>query len=102
MSKKNCKATRRRTHATDLAKERELKAKRDKTAQKRAAAAQRKGVPPKTKVKAIRVRKGVRIKGIKVVDAESKKAARQAIAEGKREAAMDADEWREATPDDMA
>ena len=93
MSKKNSKATRARIHAADLAKERALAAKKQTKQLKTAAKAARTQVAGasggiKKKVKGIRVKKGVRIKGIKVVDSESKKAALAALKAAAAENAM--------------
>ena len=72
-------------YLTSLLGERELKAKKEDLIVKAVRAG--KALPPtrtatreRARPRAIRVRKGVRIKGIKVVDAETKRAARQALA----------------------
>lgn len=95
MSKKNSKATRARILAADLAREKALAARRATKAAKRAARAAvaggTTGAAAKRKVKGVRVKKGVRIKGIKVVDAESKKAAIAALRAAAADAAMDTD-----------
>lgn len=94
MSKKNSKSTRQRILAADLARERALAAKRDVKATKKAAKAAANPLTGgvKRKVKGVRVKKGVRIKGIKVVDAESKKAAIAALRAAAAESCMAVDE----------
>jgi len=107
MSKKNNKATKRRVHAADLARERADAAARAAKAAKRAAREERQrqeegknqAVAPlapslhatsggrvlkKQKRNAVaravrRVKKGTRVGGIRVIDAETKAAARAAV-----------------------
>lgn len=89
MSKKNSKSTRARILAADAARERALAAKSAIKAKKRAAkAAANPLTGVKRKVKGVRVKKGVRIKGIKVVDSESKRAAIAALREAAAETRM--------------
>jgi hypothetical protein len=99
-------------HPLIFAGERELKAKKEA----KVAKAQRAGKPPpptptatrpRRRPRQIRVRKGVRVRGIKVVDAETRRAAREALAAAAAARgggdAIEVDggddgEWREATP----
>jgi hypothetical protein len=101
MSKNNNLATRARIHAADLARERALKARSETKAAKKAAKAARlpagvggasvTGPRVRSRPRAFKVKKGVRIKGIKVVDAESKKAALAALRAAAAENAMAVD-----------
>lgn len=84
MSKKNSLKKRRSVHEADLQLERqakeELAKKREKKA-KKTEREERKGVvKPKHKKKAIKLRKGIKIRGIKVVDSESRKKVRHVLA----------------------
>ena len=96
--------------------ERELKAKKEAAIVKAARAGKpppptRTATRPRARPRAIRVRKGVRIRGIKVVDAETKRAAKEALAAAAAaEKLMEVEaggpttktagdaEWRDATP----
>ena len=101
MSKKNTLATRARIHAADRARERALKARSETKAAKKAAKAGR--LPPgvgaatgaggrvRSRPRGFKVKKGVRVKGIKVVDAESKKAALAALRAAAADNAMAVD-----------
>ncbi|CAL5220317.1 g2306 [Coccomyxa viridis] len=79
MSKKNKKSTKRAQHAFDVQRERLEVVKKQLKVQKK----QQKATPvkdsPKKKLKGIRIRKGVRIRGIKITDAASKKKARDTL-----------------------
>ncbi|GIL83099.1 hypothetical protein Vretimale_11409 [Volvox reticuliferus] len=91
MSKKNNKGTKRKAHDFDLQRE---KAEAEKRAAK-LAKKQNAGVKKVKKNKGVRIRKGVVIKGIKVVDAESKAKVKSVIAKAakaKAKAKMDIDE----------
>mmetsp|Transcript_4127 Transcript_4127/g.11979 ORF Transcript_4127/g.11979 Transcript_4127/m.11979 type:complete len:93 (-) Transcript_4127:4977-5255(-) len=92
MSKKNNQNTRRKQHSFDLAKEAEAKKKSQKKAQ---AASQKLSAKPdlkkKKKTKGIRIKKNVTVAGIRVRDAASKRAAKEAVKE-RREAAMQTDD----------
>lgn len=80
MSKKNNKTTKRNVHNVDIQREKEANAAKQKKAEKkRAALATKGGATLKKKVKGVRIRKGVTIKGIKVVDSESKKKLKKLL-----------------------
>ncbi|KAF6251223.1 hypothetical protein COO60DRAFT_1702446 [Scenedesmus sp. NREL 46B-D3] len=95
MSKKNNKKIIARKHAHDLKLEKEARDKLQKQQEK----AQRKkdrqlaatGVV-KTKRKGLRIRKGVRVKGIKVVDAESKRRVLDLLKQEQAEKLMEVDD----------
>ncbi|DBB04880.1 TPA: hypothetical protein ACH3X3_010166 [Trebouxia sp. C0006] len=78
MSKKNKLSTRKNSHSHILEREKadQLKrtAKANKT-NKKVTKAKKEGKTVRNKFKGIRIKKGVRIKGIKVTDADSKKKA---------------------------
>lgn len=78
MSKKNKLSTRRNAHAFDLEREKKHADAVKKKQEKKAAKAAKGGVVKK-KSKGIRVRKGVKIKGIKVTDSDSKKKVLQLL-----------------------
>ncbi|PNW83089.1 hypothetical protein CHLRE_06g306100v5 [Chlamydomonas reinhardtii] len=80
MSKKNNKGTKRKAHDFDLQRE---KAEAEKRAAK-LAKQQNAGVKKVKKSKGVRIRKGVVLKGIKVVDAESKQKVRKELAKAAR------------------
>ncbi|KAG2436157.1 hypothetical protein HYH02_011661 [Chlamydomonas schloesseri] len=91
MSKKNNKGTKRKAHDFDLQRE---KAEAEKRAAK-LAKKQNAGVKKVKKSKGVRIRKGVVLKGIKVVDAESKQKVRKELAKAARSKArsrMDVDD----------
>ena len=75
MSKKNNLGTRKRIHDADLRKEKEDRAKREAIQKKKQEALKAGGIQKEKKTKAIRIRKGVKIMGVKIKDAESKKKA---------------------------
>lgn len=75
MSKKNNKATKRKAHEFDIQREKQEAEQRAKKLEKK----QKNGVQKKTG-KGVRIRKGVVLKGIKVVDSESKKKVKKIIA----------------------
>jgi len=87
MSKKNNLAIRARQHAFDLKREKEQRLEREKKAEKHKRKIERQAAAGvvKKKTKGIRIRKGVRIRGIKVTDADSRREALQRL---KAEAAM--------------
>ncbi|EFJ52052.1 hypothetical protein VOLCADRAFT_87197 [Volvox carteri f. nagariensis] len=91
MSKKNNKGTKRKAHEFDLQRE---KAEAEKRASKLAKKHQA-GVKKLKKNKGVRIRKGVVIKGIKVVDAESKAKVKSVLAKAAKaraKAKMDIDD----------
>lgn len=75
MSKKNNLGTRKRIHDADLRKEKEDREKREAIQKKKQVALKAGGVQKEKKRKAIRIRKGVKIMGVKIKDADSKKKA---------------------------
>ncbi|KAL3161475.1 hypothetical protein ABBQ32_010356 [Trebouxia sp. C0010 RCD-2024] len=78
MSKKNKLSTRKNSHSHILEREKADQLKRTAKAHKtdrKVSKANKDGKVVKRKFKGIRIRKGVRIKGIKVTDADSKKKA---------------------------
>jgi hypothetical protein len=90
MSKKNNKATKRNRHDFDIQREKEEAGQRAAKLAKK----QKAGVKKVKKSKGVRIRKGVVVKGIKVVDAESKaklKAVIAKAAKAKAKAKMDVD-----------
>mmetsp|Transcript_10016 Transcript_10016/g.23885 ORF Transcript_10016/g.23885 Transcript_10016/m.23885 type:complete len:93 (+) Transcript_10016:130-408(+) len=86
MSKKNKLSTRRNAHQADLAKEKNAairkKQKEERKVQNKLPAGG--SLKNKTKKKGIRLRKNVKIRGIKVKDAESKQAVRELLKEEKQ------------------
>ncbi|GLC48241.1 hypothetical protein PLESTB_000074400 [Pleodorina starrii] len=91
MSKKNNKGTKRKAHDFDLQREKEEAEKRAKKLLKK----QNAGVQKVKKNKGVRIRKNVVIKGIKVVDAESKAKVKAVVAKAARakaKAKMDVDD----------
>ncbi|GFR49040.1 hypothetical protein Agub_g11064 [Astrephomene gubernaculifera] len=91
MSKKNNKSTKRKAHEFDLQRE---KAEADERA-KKLAKKQNAGVQKVKKNKGVRIRKGVVVKGIKVVDAETKSKVKSVLAKAARakaKARMDVDD----------
>lgn len=78
MSKKNKLSTRKNSHSHILEREKADQLKRQTKAKKidkKVNKAKKDGKVVKNKFKGIRIKKGVRIKGIKVTDADSKKKA---------------------------
>eukprot|EP00884_Botryococcus_braunii_P019319 jgi/Botrbrau1/6070/Bobra.177_1s0010.1 len=109
MSKKNNLKIRARQHEFDLRREKEALQKKNVKADKKRGKQQLTGVKKrKVKNKPIRLRKGKFVKGIKIVDSDSKKKAKAALrAEkelnmkmGKMEVESDA-EWEEATEEEI-
>ena len=129
MSKKNNKGTKKRVHAADLAREKADAAARAAKAAKRAAREARRGGEEEKKTTSAlatpslhatsggrilkkqkrnslaravkRVKKGVRVNGIRVVDAETKAAARAAV-RAAAALAMDVDDDGEEKPTKQA
>ncbi|WIA16372.1 hypothetical protein OEZ85_013068 [Tetradesmus obliquus] len=95
MSKKNNKKIIARKHAHDLKLEKEaqekLKKQQEKAQRKKERQLAATGVV-KTKRKGLRIRKGVRVKGIKVVDADSKKAVLNLLKQEQAEKLMEVDD----------
>lgn len=78
MSKKNKLSTRKNSHSHILEREKADQLKKTHKAQKtntKVSSAKKEGKPIKNKFKGIKIKKGVRIKGIKITDADSKKKA---------------------------
>ncbi|KXZ54534.1 hypothetical protein GPECTOR_4g599 [Gonium pectorale] len=91
MSKKNNKSTKRKAHDFDLQREKQEAEKRAK----KLAKTQQAGVQKVKKSKGVRIRKGVTVKGIKVVDAETKskvKAVLAKAAKAKAKSRMEVDD----------
>ncbi|KAK9904339.1 hypothetical protein WJX75_009624 [Coccomyxa subellipsoidea] len=104
MSKKNKKSTQRKRHAHDLQREKLDVVKRQLKVQKKEKKQTISQAKPKKKLKGIRIRKGAHVKGIKIVDAASKKKAREALAAEQELRRMEVEStagWEEAPPSDL-
>lgn len=98
MSKKNNKSIKARAHAHALEREKLQRERLEKLAEKNARRVQRKeeraaaaGGVAKKKHKNFRIRKGVHIKGIKVVDSETKHKALRALKRAQAAKMMEVD-----------
>ncbi|BDA45786.1 hypothetical protein COCOBI_07-5730 [Coccomyxa sp. Obi] len=104
MSKKNKKSTQRARHANDLQREKLEVVKKQLKVQKKEKKQAVSPAKPKKKLKGIRIRKGARVKGIKIVDAASKKKALEALAAEQELRRMEVESnagWEEAAPSDL-
>uniref|UniRef100_A0A7S3R983 Uncharacterized protein n=1 Tax=Dunaliella tertiolecta TaxID=3047 RepID=A0A7S3R983_DUNTE len=79
MSKKNSLAQKRKRHEYDMRCEKEAAEKKQKASLKKAE--KKIDKPLKKKTKSIRIRRGVKLRGIKVKDADSKKKVRKLLAQ---------------------
>ncbi|CAK0782863.1 hypothetical protein CVIRNUC_006058 [Coccomyxa viridis] len=105
MSKKNKKSTKRAQHDFDVQREKlEVVKKQLKVQKKQQKVVASKDTPKKKlKQKGIRIRKGVRIRGIKITDAASKKKARDTLEAEAALRKMDVEsnlDWEEAEGSD--
>uniref|UniRef100_A0A7S0WYW1 Uncharacterized protein n=1 Tax=Chlamydomonas leiostraca TaxID=1034604 RepID=A0A7S0WYW1_9CHLO len=84
MSKKNKKSTRRNLHTFDIEREKAEAEKRQKEQEKKTLALASKGIEkPTKKSKKLRLRKGVRVRGVVVKDAATRKKAMKLVAQEK-------------------
>lgn len=95
MSKKNNRHTAANYHNFTLERERVNQLKKDKKAKKTNDKLAAGGKVKKTAHKGIRLRKGVRVRGIRITDAESKQEARKLLAAEQAMQGMEVDEWEE-------
>eukprot|EP01023_Acetabularia_acetabulum_P066110 TRINITY_DN8865_c0_g2_i1.p2 TRINITY_DN8865_c0_g2~~TRINITY_DN8865_c0_g2_i1.p2 ORF type:complete len:104 (-),score=17.29 TRINITY_DN8865_c0_g2_i1:213-524(-) len=99
MSRKNCQKRKREQHQADLERDKLIQKQRQKAQDKtlKRLAITKQLTKKKKKTKGVRVKRGMRIRGIRVVDKESKNAVLQKL---KEEQAMkmlvdEEEEWEE-------